>query len=218
MNPRPKHPTRTPPTHKEAQVLIPIPAFAEQVAIIGLIGCAIGGVACGGNSSSSSPTTTPTAVAAPPPSPTPPPAPTPITNVLFSGSDGIGARFILYYTFSTTATGTIGASVDWTFATSDLDVFLARGTHPCSLEQFNNRQCTFLGSATSTTSKPEQLSVPNLTAGPYTLYIGNFSNTQESLSYQISLTSLPGTSALKAATPETTPGIKRALSGLAMLR
>jgi hypothetical protein len=144
-----------------------------------------------------------------------PPPPQPVTNVLFSGSDAIPARFLLYYPFTTTATGTIGATVDWTFPSSDINVYLVRGTDPCSLEQFNNSRCTFLGSATSTNSKPETVSVPNLAAGAYTLYIANFANVQESLSYQISLTSLPGATSVPTAN---TTSIKRALSGMIMRR
>jgi len=180
-----------------------ISALLRQAVIL----CVVGSVAllladCGGSNSSTGPSPTP--------------APTPVTNVIFSGGEAIASKFILYYPFTTTATGTIGVLVDWTFATNDVDIYLARGTVPCSLEQFNNRQCTWLGSAESTTAKPERLSVPNLAAGPYTLYIVNFGNTQESMSFQITLTSLPGATA--ASTPSTTGSIKRALSGMAVLR
>ena len=126
------------------------------------------------------------------------------------------SKFIIYFPFTTTATGTIGVTVDWTFATNDIDVYLARGTTTCSLEQFNSRQCTWLGSAESTTAKPERLSVPNLAAGPYTLYVVNWGNTQESMSYQITLTSLPGATATP--TRSTMGSIKSALSGMGVLR
>jgi len=128
----------------------------------------------------------------------------------------VPSKFIIYFPFTTTATGTIGVTVDWTFATNDIDVYLARGTATCSLDQFNSHQCTWLGSAESTTAKPERLSVPNLAAGPYTLYVVNWGNTQESMSFQITLTSLPGATA--TATPSTTGSIKSALSGMAVLR
>ena len=69
---------------------------------------------------------------------------------------------------TTTATGTIGVTVDWTLSTNNVDIYLTRGTDPCTVDQFNNRQCSLLGFSESTGAKPETLSVPNLAAGPYT--------------------------------------------------
>ncbi|MGE4162185.1 MAG: hypothetical protein AB7G23_10685 [Vicinamibacterales bacterium] len=154
-------------------------------------------IACGG-SSPSSPSANPT------PSPAPTPTPTAAPTLLFQGGGLLPPRTLLITPFTTTATGTIGASVDWTFANSDLDLFLVRGTDPCTLDQFNNRQCPFLGAAESLTTKPETLSVPDLAAGAYTLYVANFADVQESVSVQITLTATsgltaPGTTASDAA-------------------
>ena len=91
-------------------------------------------------------------------------------------------------TFTTSATGTIGATVDWTFATNDIDIYLTSGTNLCSIDQFNNDECQFLGSTTSVTTKPETVSVPNLAAGPYTVYLVNWGSTDDSVGYQITLT------------------------------
>ena len=191
-----------------------VSALLREGVILCVVGsAALGAVGCGGGDSATGPSPTPAPTAAPAPAPSP--APAPVTNVIFSGGDVIPSKFIVYYPFTTTATGTIGVTVDWTLAANDLDLYLARGTNPCSLEQFNNRQCTFLGSATSTTSKPEQFSVPNLGAGPYTLYVGNFGNTQDSLSFQITLASLPGAT---AASRTSTGAIKSALSGMTIIR
>ena len=85
--------------------------------------CLVGGgvlflAGCSGGSSSSNTPTTPT----PTPTPAPPPAPTPVTNVIIQGSIGVPPSTLVFIPFTTTATGTVGATVDWTFATSDLDV------------------------------------------------------------------------------------------------
>ncbi len=113
--------------------------------------------------------------------------------------------------FTTTATGTIGVTIDWTFATNDIDIYLTRGTNLCSIDQFNNDECQFLGRTTGVSTKPETLSVSNLTAGPYTLYIVNWGSTDDSVGYQITLTSLPGAAA--SSMPSTSVGgIKAALS------
>ncbi|NOT44485.1 MAG: hypothetical protein HOP14_07785 [Acidobacteria bacterium] len=145
-------------------------------------------IACGG-SSPSSPSANPT------PSPAPTPTPSAAPTLIFQGGGLLPSRTLLSTPFTTTATGTIGASVDWTFANSDLDLFLVRGTDPCTLDQFNNRQCPFLGAAESLTTKPETLSVPNLAAGAYTVYVANFADVQESVSLQITLTTTSGVSA-----------------------
>jgi len=172
--------------------------------------------ACGGDSSPMP--TAPSAAQAPPPiaaptPPPPPPPPTPVTTVIGLGSHGVPSGFGLPVTFTTTATGTVGATVDWTFATSDIDIFLVRGTLPCSVEQFNNDQCPFLGFSVSTSAKPERLSVPNLAAGPYTLYIVNFGSSDESLSYEITLTNVPGAAA-SSMRGSTFGGIKGSIRGI----
>ena len=94
--------------------------------------------------------------------------------MLYTGNESIGGRSILYYPFTTTASGTVGVLMDWTLPANDIDIYLGRGTAPCSLEQINSVQCPWVGSAESKTAKPERLSVPNLAAGPYILYIANF--------------------------------------------
>ena len=109
------------------------------------------------------------ATPAPAPAPTPTPTPTPTpggTNVIGQGSAGLPPLTLLSVPFSTSSAGTIGVTTDWTFATNDIDIFLAAGTNPCSVDQFNNQECQFLGSATSATTKPETLSVPNLAGRP----------------------------------------------------
>ena len=137
--------------------------------------------------------------AAPAPSPTPGG-----TSVIDTGSASLASLTLLFGTFSTSAAGTIGVTTDWTFASNNIDIFLAAWTNPCSVDQFNNQECQFLGRTTSATTKPETLSVPNLAAGPYTLYMVNWGSTDDSVGYQITLTSPSGTSASPA--PSTSVG------------
>ena len=126
------------------------------------------------------------------PAPTPTPTPTPGgTDVIGEGGGSIGVRRLRPFPFTTTATGTIGVTVDWTFATNDVDIYLARGTNPCTVERFNADTCSFLGFSTSMSVKPETLSVPSLAAGPYTTYVGNRGPTPESIRYQVTLTRVP---------------------------
>ena len=145
------------------------------------------------------------ATPAPAPTPTPTPTPTPGgTNVIGQGSSALPPLTLLFVPFSATAAGTIGVSIDWTFASNDIDIFLAAGTNPCSVDQFSNQTCQFLGSAESATTKPETVSVPNLAAGPYTLYVVNWGDTDDSVGYQVTLTSPSGASA--SAVPSTSAG------------
>ena len=165
--------------------------------------CIISGIllivaACGGGDTPTSPSRAPSTSAAPAPVPPPPPPPATVTRVLAEGSGFIPALHLAAVPFSTDTTGTIAATVDWTFGTNDVDVYLTRGTDPCTIDQFNGNRCPFLGLADSLTAKPETLSVPNLAAGPYTVYVGNFGPTDESISIQVTLTSTPGASTASA--------------------
>ncbi len=96
--------------------------------------------------------------------------------------------------FTTTATGTLDVTVDWTFASNDVDIYLTQGEQACTIAQFNARQYEFLASSESFTAKPEKVSAPGAAAGPYRLYIGNRGPTQEAVSYQVVLTTGGGAS------------------------
>jgi hypothetical protein len=139
---------------------------AGALFVLGLAGC-------GGDSPTAPSTATPTA----------PPAP--VASVLMQGSlSNMDPRVLFTVgTFNTTAAGKLDVTVDWTFATNDVDVYVARGT--CSLEQVNNRTCPFVTLSESTTAKPEKLTVSSLDPGTYSLMIGNLGPTAESASYQV---------------------------------
>jgi len=89
--------------------------------------------------------------------------------------------------FSTSATGTLEAQCDWTFASNDIDIAIYRGS--CTFDQFFAAQCSTLVESVSPTAKPERVSAPNAPAGFYTLMIANFGATKESGVCQIFLTS-----------------------------
>jgi hypothetical protein len=133
--------------------------------------------ACGG---SSNPVTSSS------PSPTPPPVTR--SAVIDDDAFAVPSKFAVPDVWTTTSTGTVEVTVDWTFATNDVDIFVARGSEPCTLQTLNNRTCGFVATEESTTMKPEKLSMPNLAAGTYTLYVVNFGSTDESVACHIVLT------------------------------
>jgi hypothetical protein len=134
------------------------------------------------------------------PTPTPTPSPAAVTRVVSQGNGPIGPRTVAPVVFITTAAGSVAATVDWTFATNDVDIFLARGSEPCTLQTFNDRSCGFIATEESVLMKPEKLTVPSLAAGTYTLYVANHGDTDESVAYQVTLTSASASSASAATT------------------
>ncbi len=143
--------------------------------LIGGLALVVGLVGCGG--SDSGPT------AAPTPTPTPPPPP---PTVVRQGGGSLAADEGVQLPFTTTATGTLDVTVDWTFAANDIDAILTRGN--CSVDQLLAMQCNVALVADSATAKPERLRLPGATAGAYTLFIVNVGPGDESASYQIVLT------------------------------
>jgi len=126
--------------------------------------------------------TTPT----PTPSPTPTPAPPIVQTVVASGSGSLPVLNLVLIPFTTTATGRIEVTVDWTFGTNDVDVYLVRGS--CSFDQFVTQQCNLVTFSESTTAKPERISAPGAAAGSYVLLIGNLGPSDESVAFQVVLT------------------------------
>jgi hypothetical protein len=88
--------------------------------------------------------------------------------------------------FTTSRAGALDATVDWTHATSDLDVYLVRGN--CTGDQFLAEQCTIAAFSESTTAKPEKIHADAAAAGTYTLFIANASESEERISFQVVLT------------------------------
>jgi hypothetical protein len=135
--------------------------------------------ACGSDSSPTPPSTTP-------PTTLPPPTQT----VVASGSGALPVLTAGFVPFTTATAGHIDVTVDWTFATNDVDVYLVRGE--CTFEEFVSLLCSIVSFSESTTAKPERLSYSGATAGVYHLVVANFGPADESVAFQVVLTSGPG--------------------------
>jgi hypothetical protein len=144
---------------------------------------------CGG--SSSSPST--------PSTPAPTPTPAPVRRVLFQGSESLGVLQLRVIPFTTTAAVTLDITVDWTFATNLVAVYLAQGN--CTFDQFVANQCNLRIASETATPKPKVLTVPDAAAGAYTFFVGNVGPTEESVSFQVGLTSASGASVSTASVP-----------------
>jgi hypothetical protein len=131
---------------------------------------------CGGSSSPSTPS-----------SPAPTPTPAPVRTTIFSGADSLGVLELGLIPFTTTAAGTLDLTVDWTFPTNLVAVYLAQGS--CTFDQFVADQCNLRIASETSTPKPKVLTLPNAPAGAYVFLVGNVGPTEESVSYQVGLTS-----------------------------
>jgi hypothetical protein len=79
-------------------------------------------------------------------------------------------------------------TIDWTFPQDVIQVLVSAGAQ-CTLAQVNAGQCTFIAmTPAQTTPKPAVVTVHGAAAGTYWLYVGNRGPQNESISYQISLT------------------------------
>jgi hypothetical protein len=93
--------------------------------------------------------------------------------------------------FTTSRTGTIDATVDYTYTTNQILVWIARGT--CTYDQFSASQCDY--AATSFAGpKPRKVSVTAAAAGTYTLLVANLGPDDDAVAYQVMLTPTAGTS------------------------
>jgi len=153
----------------------PAPTRGLALGAAGVLMAALSG--CGGGSGPD-----------PVPSPVPTPSTVPFTEVLDEGSvSGLVPDGAAWGFFTTPRPGTIDIVVDWTFASNDVDLILTRGA--CAPDQLVADQCEVADIADSPTAKPERVSLVDAPAGTYSLYILNLGATEESLSYQILLTS-----------------------------
>jgi len=120
-----------------------------------------------------------------PSTPTPPPV---VRSVISQGSfTDLSPRSGVTFALTTSTSGILDATVDWTFAASQIDIYILKaGT--CSVAQYNARQCQFIVSSETPTPKPRVLTAPSLGAGAYELLVINFGTQVESVSYQVGLT------------------------------
>lgn len=130
-------------------------------------------IACGGSDRPTTPSTTTPPTTLPPPS------------VVLQNSYPIPAGFAYGQTFTTSRAGTLDATIDYTYATNQIVVWMARGN--CTVQLFQANQCDFAATSFAG-SKPRKVSVTGTSAGTFTLIVGNFGTQDESVSYQVVLT------------------------------
>ncbi len=122
------------------------------------------------------------------PSTLPTPTPPVCTQTLIAeGSGSIPADTLGAAAFTTSSAGRLDVILDWTFADSQIGLYVVRGS--CSLEQFNARTCDFVLRSEPTPAKPRRVSASNVPAGSYSQLVANYSHRDESLSTQIFLRS-----------------------------
>jgi hypothetical protein len=127
---------------------------------------------------------------APTPTPTPTPTPAPVTTVIATGTcTGLNVNFLCTFpTVTTTQAGNLTYTVDWTFPQDAIQVLVSAGA-PCTIAQINAGQCNFIASTPAqTTPKPAVVNLHGAAAGGYVLYVGNRGPQNESVSFELTLT------------------------------
>ncbi len=127
---------------------------------------------------------------------TPPPAP--VRTVVAQGGYSLyapasGLTSFLYSQFTTTRTGEIEATVDWTNAGDELWMYISEGV--CTADQFETDDCPgpdcpckFSVASEVASPKPRVLNIPNASAGTRTLIIWSLQAMADDLRYQVVLT------------------------------
>jgi hypothetical protein len=166
--------------------------FARIAGAVGLVGALALTVSCGGDGGPTTPvTTTPTTTLPPPPS------------VVLETGGPIGAGYVWAWPFTTSRAGTIDATVNYTYSTNALVVWVARGS--CTSEQFVADQCVY--AATSFAGpNPRKVSVTGAAAGDFIILIGNAGPEDDSVSFQVVLTPTAASAGGAAATLRAQPG------------
>ncbi len=128
--------------------------------------------------------------------PTPTPTPGPVRSLVTRGTamiSGPDDRFTYFRAvpFTTQVAGTVEITVDWTFPTNTLWIFVSSGV--CTVQQFQSCpgagcECPFLVSSETSTPKPRVLTLPSTAAGSRSLFIWNLGPREESVDFQIYLT------------------------------
>jgi hypothetical protein len=122
------------------------------------------------------------------------------TNV-FQDSGKILAGMVAYDDFSVPDSGRLDVTLDWTFASSQIGFYVVPANTCTTIEEFNARSCNFLIRSEPSATKPRKISTPNFTAGNYRWLIANFSEQDESVSFQVVLSKGTGCPALAGGSP-----------------
>jgi hypothetical protein len=97
----------------------------------------------------------------------------------------IEVAYVWLWSFDISGTGTIDATVDYTYSDTNLLVWIARGS--CTPQQFVDDVCQFVATSFAG-SKPRRVTATNQTAGTYAFLVGNMGPHDESISYQVVFT------------------------------
>jgi hypothetical protein len=142
------------------------------------------------------------------------PTPVPCTQTtLLKGAGAVPAHTADFETHTVSTSGRIDVTVDWTYASSLIGVFL---TQNCTFDQFKAGACNFL-IALQSPPKPLKGSA-SVSAGTYTLIIVNAADQAESLALNsvLSSTSCPAlaSAGASAAARDLAPGLKPSASSI----
>ena len=96
-----------------------------------------------------------------------------------------GEALLVDLSVSGSGTATVDATVEWTLATNDVDVYVTNTS--CTFEMVAATACAYTAKADSTTAKPERLSF-STSSGNYRFWIVNFGPTNESGTLEVGLT------------------------------
>ena len=141
--------------------------FLGAALVAGLPGC--------GGSGSSGPTVVIT------------PTPVPCNrSTLLQGSFSLPENTGDFETITTTTTGRLDLTLDWTFPSSDMGLFVSQG--PCDLDQLKAGACSLLLQLISP-PKPLKGSIASLAAGTYGVIIANVNSVPEAVSASVVLSS-----------------------------
>jgi hypothetical protein len=78
--------------------------------------------------------------------------------------------------------GTVEATVEWTFATNDVDIYVTAPA--CTTSQLALEQCPYKAKADSTTAKPERVSFSVSAGETHRFWVVNFGPQRESGTFQ----------------------------------
>ena len=145
---------------------------------LGSLGLLVALASC--NNSPSTPSTTTTT--------TPPP----VTTVIYQNGGPVPAQSVGYIDFSIPSAGTVNATVDWTFATSQVGIALT--TQACSDAQAAFlASCSQIGTPQFDNRKPKTVN-GSAQGGGGRLWIANLATVDESMSAIVTLTRAAATS------------------------
>ena len=152
--------------------------FARVPAAVAAVALVAGLSACGGGGGTTSPSNS--GGSNPPPS-------TVTTTLPTFTFNSVPPSVVVFTDVAINGTGTLSLTADWTFASSDIDVYVTATS--CAATNITNLQssCAAIGRTVSTAAKPERLTVP-VAQGNYRLWIANFGPATESGTLQASAT------------------------------